>query len=144
VEAAFLYSEIDYDIYVELLSDFGDSSKHICILLKLLYDLKQAPRIWSEILTKVFQNMELNPLTTDSSIFYKDRKNTVKSVLYIGPELIISVHINDFLTVDQISVLEEFKIKIAAQFVVKYLNMASNYLGIQINRLESLGAIKLH
>jgi hypothetical protein len=45
VEAAFLYSEIDYDIYVELPSGFGDSSKYVCILLKLLYGLKQAPRI---------------------------------------------------------------------------------------------------
>jgi hypothetical protein len=63
-------------------------------------------------------------------VFYKDRKNTVKSVLYIGPELIVSVHINNFLMVGQISILEEFKIKIAVQFVVKFLNMISNYLDI--------------
>jgi hypothetical protein len=88
--------------------------------------------------------MELNPLTTDSSIFYKNRKNIVKSILYIESELIISVHIDDFLMVDQISVLEEFKAKIAVQFIIKFLNMAFDYLDIQINRLESFGAIKLH
>jgi hypothetical protein len=74
--------------------------------------------------------MELNPLTTDFSVFYKDRKNIVKSVLYIGSELIVSVHIDDFLMVDQISVLEEFKIKIAAQFIIKFLNMVFDYLDI--------------
>jgi hypothetical protein len=88
--------------------------------------------------------MGLNSLTTDFSIFYKDRKNIVKSILYIESELIISVHIDDFLIVDHISILEEFKIKIAAQFVIKFLNIVFNYLGIQIDRLKSLGAIKLH
>jgi hypothetical protein len=130
MEAAFLYGEIDYDIYIELPSDFGDSSKYVCILLKLLYSLKQASRIWSEILIKAFQNIELNPLTTDFSIFYKGRKNTVKLILYIGSELIISVYIDDFLMVDQTSVLKEFKTKIVVQFIVKFLNMAPNYLGI--------------
>jgi hypothetical protein len=74
--------------------------------------------------------MELNPFTTDSSIFYKDRKHTVKSVFYIGLELIVSVYIDHFQIIDQISVLEEFKIKIAAQFIIKFLNMVFNYLGI--------------
>jgi hypothetical protein len=68
VEAAFLYGEIDYDIYIELPLDFDNSSKHVCILLKSLYNLKQASRIWSETLIKAFQSMELNPLTTDSSV----------------------------------------------------------------------------
>jgi hypothetical protein len=58
--------------------------------------------------------MGLNLFTTDSSVFYKSRKNTVKSVLYIGSEFIVSVYIDNFLMVDQISVLEEFKAKIAA------------------------------
>jgi hypothetical protein len=88
--------------------------------------------------------MKLNPLTTDSSVFYKDRKNIAKSILYIESELIISVHIDNFLMIGQISVLEEFKIKIAAQFIIKFLNMAFNYLDIQIDRLEPLGTIKLH
>jgi hypothetical protein len=130
MEAAFLYGEIDYNIYVELSSDFDDSSKYVCILLKSLYSLKQAPRIWSETLIKAFQSMRLNSLTTDSSVFYKNRKNTVKSVFYIGSELIISVYIDDFLMVDQTTVLKEFKTKIVVQFIVKFLNMAPNYLGI--------------
>jgi hypothetical protein len=88
--------------------------------------------------------MGLNPLTTDSSVFYKNRKNIIKSVLYIKSELIISVHINDFLMINQIFILKEFKVKIAAQFIVKFLNIVSNYLGIQIDRLESLEIIKLH
>jgi hypothetical protein len=46
--------------------------------------------------------------------------------------------------VDQTSILKEFKTKIAAQFIVKFLNMAPNYLGIQIDRLEPLRIIKLH
>jgi hypothetical protein len=46
--------------------------------------------------------------------------------------------------IDQISILEEFKIKIAAQFIIKFLNMVFNYLSIQIDRLEFLGTIKLH
>jgi hypothetical protein len=74
--------------------------------------------------------MGLNSLTTDSSVFYKNRKNTVKSVLYIGSELIVSVHIDDFLMIDQIFILKEFKVKIVVQFIVKFLNMASDYLGI--------------
>jgi hypothetical protein len=88
--------------------------------------------------------MGLNPLTTDSSVFYIKRKNTVKLVLYIEFKLIVSVPIDNFLIVDQISVLEEFKAKIAVQFIIKFLNMVFDYLGIQIDRFDSLRTIKLH
>jgi hypothetical protein len=75
--------------------------------------------------------MGLNQLTTDTSVFYKNRKYTVKSILYIEPEFIISVHVDDLLMVGQKSTLEESKAKIATYFTVKYLNMASNVGGVR-------------
>lgn len=44
VTAAFLYSEVDAEIYVEQLPGFIEQGK-VCLLEKALYSLKQASRI---------------------------------------------------------------------------------------------------
>lgn len=45
VKTAFLYADIDYEIYVEQSHHMSDGNSRACKLRKALYGLKQAPRI---------------------------------------------------------------------------------------------------
>lgn len=44
-KTAFLYADIDEEVYVELPTGYSKPNK-VCRLRKALYGLKQAPRIW--------------------------------------------------------------------------------------------------
>ncbi len=49
VVTAFLHGDLDKNIYMEVPDGFKDSSRHnlVCKLLKALYGLKRAPRLWA-------------------------------------------------------------------------------------------------
>src|SRR5438552_4024639 len=46
VKTAFLYGNVDEEIYVEQPMVFEDRTSRVCKLNKALYGLKQSPRIW--------------------------------------------------------------------------------------------------
>ena len=71
VKTAFLYGDIDEDIYVYLPPGHEDHAdgKSICKLLKALYGLKQAPRIWFQTLAGHLKELGFTQLTADTSIF---------------------------------------------------------------------------
>lgn len=54
VKIAFLYSLIDHLIYIQVPkgSETQAIKEIVCELLKVLYDLKQAPRLWYKRLSK--------------------------------------------------------------------------------------------
>jgi Reverse transcriptase (RNA-dependent DNA polymerase) len=58
IDLAFLYGKIDYDIYTELPTAMFDAHL-VCKLLKSLYGLKQALRIWYETLNKALSAIGL-------------------------------------------------------------------------------------
>ena len=56
VKNAFLYGDIDAQIYMKQPEGYHDGTSRVCKLVKALYGLKQSPRMWyhkfSEILEK--------------------------------------------------------------------------------------------
>jgi hypothetical protein len=69
---AFLNSEADSDIYVEMPPEWKDeegnmpdSQKWVCKLLKALYGLKQAPRLWQKKLAKALAKLGFKPCLSD-------------------------------------------------------------------------------
>ena len=58
IDSAFLYGDIDTEVYIELPEGFFESFK--CgKLLKSIYGLKQAPRIWAQTLYKILRELGL-------------------------------------------------------------------------------------
>ncbi|RYC77496.1 hypothetical protein BFJ63_vAg19630 [Fusarium oxysporum f. sp. narcissi] len=51
IKTAFLYGEIDEEIYVEQPEGFDDGTERVWKLRKALYGLKQSPRIWYQTLS---------------------------------------------------------------------------------------------
>lgn len=122
VKTAFLYGEIDHEIYVEQPHHITDGTSRVCKLRKALYGLKQAPRIWYQTLTNFLRNLGFEPINADLSIF-------VRSGMYIA------VYVDDLLIIGpSIAEIKRIKRSLRNRFHMTDLGPCSYYLGMTIRR----------
>jgi hypothetical protein len=69
VSQAFLYGQIDKEVYMYQPPGHRDGTGRVCRLRRSLYGLKQAPRIWSEHLRKTLQDMGFIASVMDPSLY---------------------------------------------------------------------------
>jgi hypothetical protein len=69
VKTAFLYGDIDEEVYVEQPHEMDDGSGQVCRPNKALYGLRQSPRIWYNTLTNFLETIGLTALVTDAGMF---------------------------------------------------------------------------
>jgi hypothetical protein len=89
VKTAFLYGEIDTDIYMKQPEGFCSKERpdQVCKLKKALYGLKQALHVWYNTLTNYLKILGFTSLTADNCIFYN------------GKETYIAVFVNNLLII---------------------------------------------
>ncbi|KAJ5283470.1 hypothetical protein N7505_001450 [Penicillium chrysogenum] len=122
VKTAFLYGDIDHEIYVEQPHHMTDGTSRVCKLRKALYGLKQAPRIWYQTLTNFLRNLGFEPINADLGIF-------VRSNMYIA------VYVDDLLLVGpSIAEIKKIKRSLRNRFQMTDLGPCSYYLGMSIRR----------
>jgi hypothetical protein len=150
VDTAFLYGDIDSDIYVEIPSgpftDIPDGKTTVCHLLKSLYGLKQAPKIWFDTLRKALEEMGLRRLDTEHSVYVLlSREGKKPQEVFIGPDLVIAVYVDDIMMIGRHKlVIQEFKSQLSKKFHIKDMGEATDYLGIEIERDRAAGTLKIH
>jgi hypothetical protein len=134
VKTAFLYGDIDVEVYVEQPDGFTASSQSdkVCKLRKALYGLKQSPRVWYFTLTTYLESLGFKPLTSDNCIFFDSKGNYiavfVDDLLIIGPSLI---EINNI------------KAKLSKRFHMSDLGPCKYYLGMEVIRDRPNRTLKL-
>lgn len=69
IKTAFLYSDLEEDVYMEQPKDFNDGSGRVCKLRKSLYGLKQAPRQWNTKFDTFLHKFDLITSQNDSCIY---------------------------------------------------------------------------
>jgi hypothetical protein len=143
INLAFLYGQIDYNIYTELPIAMFDAYL-VCKLLKSLYNLKQAPRIWYETLRKALSTMSIHQLESNTSVFGKKQSHRVQNTIFVDPTLIISVHVNDILMVGLPETIKTFKQTLAKKFKIKDIGPAKDYLKIEIEQSHRGNDIRIH
>ncbi|CAI7908200.1 unnamed protein product [Closterium sp. NIES-54] len=91
VTNAFLYAPVDVDIFVEQPHGFIDDPSLVCQLLKSLYGIKQAPRLWQQYLHARLKRIGFDQLPHDQGMYRLTRDNDyvllivyVDDLLYIG------------------------------------------------------------
>ena len=67
VSTAFLYGELDEEIYMEQPEGFSDNS--VCKLKRSLYGLKQAPRCWNRRFAMFLQKLGFRQCDADPCLF---------------------------------------------------------------------------
>ena len=122
VKTAFLYGDIDHEIYVEQPHHMTDGTPRVCKLRKALYGLRQAPRIWYQTLTNFLRSLGFEPINADLGIF-------VRSSMYIA------VYVDDLLIIGpSIAEIKKIKRSLRNRFQMTDLGPCSYYLGMSIRR----------
>lgn len=98
VRTAFLYRNINEEIFVEQPTGQEDGSNRVCLLNKALYGLKQAPRIWFLTLATFLKELGFSSLLADLAVFA--RENTFIAV-YVDDMLIVGLSITEIKTIKQ-------------------------------------------
>lgn len=136
VDTAYLYGKLDEDIYMSQPEGFVDPNypNHVCKLLRSLYGLKQAAKVWNQTLHIFLLENGFLQSTADPCIYlYSDPKGKIILAVYVDDLLIICT------TEDQRNFVKNL---LSKKFNMKDLGEAHYILGIQLIR-SSDGSIVL-
>ena len=123
VNNAFLYGELDEDVYMCLPEGYSDG-KSVCKLKKSLYGLKQAPRKWNEKLTSVLLENGFTQSKNDFSLFVKNKNGIFIALLVYVDDTVI--------TGNNIQEINEVKSFMSSKFLIKDLGKLKYFLGIEV------------
>jgi hypothetical protein len=135
IKTAFLYGELEEDVWVEQPPGYESSSPGLaCHLRKALYGLKQAPRVWDAKLSTELSKMDFKPSAADPALFIKQDPTPVTLLTYVDDILIIT---------SDSQALSTTKAKILDIFEGRDLGPASFFLGMDIKRDRQARTISL-
>lgn len=117
---AFLNGEIDYDVYMKPPDGVQTKPGHVWKLLKGVYGLKQAPKLWYETIRQVLQSSNYKNSFKDSCIFYK---RNCMLVVYVDDILIAGATIVE---------IEEATKCLSRSFCMKDLGTPNVFLGMTL------------
>ena len=125
VKTAFLYSDINTEIYVEQpegIKAIRESHK-VYKLNKALYSLKQSPHVWYFTLTAYLKTLSFKPLTANNCIFHNSKG------------IYIIVFVNNFFIVSLFKAnISIIKAKLNKCFYITDLGPCKYYFGIKVIR----------
>ena len=127
ISNAFLNGKLEEEIYMEWPPGYPSESKDKVIkLVKGLYGLKQASRIWQKTLYAALEELELEPMKCESGVLKCNKKGVFCLIISWVDDLIV-------VTKD-----EEFRKKIEStlkkHFLVKCLGELEHYIGIALKK----------
>ena len=129
VTTAFLYGDLEEDIYMRQPEGFNDGSGRVWKLRKSLYGLKQAPRVWNAKLDKVLKGLGLEQSILDPALYFLKRDGEVVFILdFVDDMLIVG---------SAMSIVDYVKESLCSHFDMKDLGEAEYYLGMHIKRNRS-------
>jgi hypothetical protein len=136
VTTAFLYGDVDKEIYMRQPPGHGDGTGRVCKLLRSLYGLKQAPRIWGETLSKALLDIGFVRSKIDPSLFWIERD---------GIKLWLVDFVDDMLLASKSRALIQWvKDQLMKRFKMTDMGPAQKYVGIHIHRDMEKGEMWLH
>ncbi|GJS63466.1 ribonuclease H-like domain-containing protein [Tanacetum coccineum] len=124
VNNAFLYGDLDEDVYMRPPEGYFPSGNKVCKLKKSLYGLKQAPRQWNAKLTSTLIENGFSQSKSDYSLFTKTNKDVFLALLVYVDDIII--------TGNNVAEIEKFKVFLKSKFMIKDLRKLKYFLGIEV------------
>lgn len=123
IKTAFLYGDLEEEVFMNQPKGFELEPGKICRLRKSLYGLKQAPRQWNNKLTDFLLSLKLQVSEFDRCVFFRKQ-----------PFTIIAIYVDDGMIFarDQ-QVIDELMKQLQSRFEVHSME-SSTFLGFQIER----------
>ena len=102
VKTAFLYRELDEELYMEQPEGFKDpkNNNKVMRLKKAIYGLKQAALAWWKVLDKSMDTLSCTCLVSDSGIFVNKEK-TIVIIVYVDNVLFLGANKKDISSLKQ-------------------------------------------
>jgi Reverse transcriptase (RNA-dependent DNA polymerase)/gag-polypeptide of LTR copia-type len=133
VVSAFLAGKLKEKIFMKVPEPLVGIFGRYVRILKSLYGLKQAARVWYLLLSSFFESIGFKSLPTDPSIMI-NRANGV----------IVGIHVDDMvLTGGNKEAIADVKRKLQAKFEMKDLGEARNIVGLRVTRDLIKGAVSI-
>jgi len=95
----------------------------VCLLLKSLYEIKQAPRVWNKTLHKFLIKSNFNQSDADPCVYTRLNK-TIKTLM--------TVYVDDLTLIGTPHNISEIKKLLASRFPVTDLGPAKFILGVEV------------
>lgn len=134
VTTAFLYGNLNEELYMQQPEGYTDGSNKVCRLHKSLYGLKQAPRCWNYRFHEVLLTLDFKQSTSDPCLYTKKVGNRkILLTLYVDDGLVAAT---DKELADEFLISLKRKLKITTK-------PASFYLGMEIETHKD-GTIKIN
>lgn len=132
VKTAFLYGDLDEDIFMEIPDGVEAPANKICKLNKSLYGLKQASRCWNRKFTDFLLKFGFIQSQADNCVFvgnFNDLKALL--ILYVDDALIMS---------QSNAVLDDIVSYLKQGFNIKELNL-NRFVGLEISKTDNFVCI---
>jgi len=129
VKNAYLYGDLDEEIYMEVPEGMDIPEGKVFYLIKALYGLKQAGRAWYHKLKSVLTEFGLKQVPSKPHLFAV-QKVVKKEKL----TLILPVYVDDLFPVGDKTLTDEFEQEIGKYLDITILGDASFFLGIRVTR----------
>ena len=81
--AAFLFGDLDEEIYMRQPEGFEDGTNRVARLLRSLYGLKQAARVWNKLLHRKLVAAGYLQLISDSAVYIRRTKNVTILAIHV-------------------------------------------------------------
>ena len=129
VKTAYLYGDLDEEIYMEPPPGYEVPEGHVLRLGKALYGLKQAGRQWYRKLKSVMGKFGLKQITNDPHTFIGH-----KIVSGVRRTTAIPIYVDDLFPIGDKVLTDDFETWIPKYFDVTLTGDASYFLGIRVTR----------
>lgn len=136
VNSAFLNGELEEEIYMQQPEGFIKDTTKVCKLIKSLYGLKQASRVWNQRFNEFIVRKGFKRCEADQCLYTKFENGNVQYILLFVDDMIIVSNTDENVKL--------IKGMLAKEFDMTDIGKVESYLGIHIqhdrqNGITSLG-----
>jgi hypothetical protein len=137
IKTAFLYGEIDKDIWIEQPYGYSDGDKsRACHLRRSIYGLKQSPRTWSTTLGKRLTAMGFTPSMADPALWMRTEPD--------GTKAFVLVYVDDLLLAAKArKTISGIVAGLATEFEARDMGEPEFFLGMTIERNRAERTLRL-
>lgn len=139
VPSAFLWADVEEDIFMELPEGYREGKEGlVCKLKKSLYGLKQAPRNWYLLVSKYIISLGFKATVSDPCLFHRRSSSGRLMMLFLFvDDFQVSVHRED------LNEWNQLKAQLVKRFNTKDIGESTWILGMKIHRDRKLRTIIL-
>jgi hypothetical protein len=136
VKTAFLYRDLDEEIYIKLPEGYDNNNTLVCKLVKSIYGLKQAPKVWYKIINAFFKRQRFAKLIYNLAVYIQRDSPGLEGAGL--PPLIVIIYIDNLVIIrPKIAQIKQLKKTLKQTFDITDLGEVKNLLRIQIKRLNN-------